>query len=49
LTNGGIHGLVANIHDGPTLTLKIADNVKIEVDKSAVATVLRPATETKAA
>jgi preprotein translocase subunit YajC len=49
VTNGGIHGLVANIQDGPTLTLKIADNVKIEVEKSAVTTILRPATETKAA
>ena len=43
VTNGGIHGLVANVQDGPTLTLKIADNVKIEVEKSAVTTVLRPA------
>jgi preprotein translocase subunit YajC len=49
VTNGGIHGLVANIQDGPTLTLKIADNVKIEVEKSAVTTIVRPAAETKAA
>ena len=48
VTTGGIHGLVANIQDGPTLMLKIADNVKIEVDKTAVSTVLRPA-EPKAA
>ena len=48
VTTGGIHGLVANIQDGPTLTLKIADNVKIEVEKSAVTTVLRPS-EAKAA
>ena len=46
VTSGGILGLVANIQDGPTLTLKIA--VKIEVEKSAVSTVLRPA-ESKAA
>jgi preprotein translocase subunit YajC len=37
--SGGIHGIVANIKDGPTLSLKIADNVKIEVDKSAVVSV----------
>jgi preprotein translocase subunit YajC len=48
VTNGGIHGLVVNIQDGPTLILKIADNVKIEVEKTAVTTVLRPA-EAKAA
>ena len=42
VTSGGIHGLVANIQDGPTLTLKIADNVKIEVEKSAVSTILKP-------
>jgi preprotein translocase subunit YajC len=36
VTSGGIHGIVANIKDGPTLSLKIADNVKIEVDKSAI-------------
>lgn len=41
VTNGGIHGMVSNVKDGPTLILKIADNVKIEVDKSAIATVDR--------
>jgi preprotein translocase subunit YajC len=39
VTSGGIHGIVSNIKDGPTLSLKIADNVKIEVDKSAITTV----------
>ncbi len=39
VTTGGIHGIVSNAKDGPTLILKIADNVKIEVDKSAIATV----------
>ena len=43
VTSGGIHGLVANVKDGPTLSLKIADNVKIEVDKSAIASVDRGA------
>ena len=41
VTNGGIHGIVANVKDGATLSLKIADNVKIEVDKSAIASVDR--------
>ena len=39
VTTGGIHGIVANVKDGSTLSLKIADNVKIEVDKSAIATI----------
>ena len=40
VTTGGIHGTVANVKDGTTLTLKIADNVKIEIDKTAVANVV---------
>ena len=43
VTSGGIHGLVANIHDGPTLTLKVADNVRLEVEKSAISTILKSA------
>ena len=39
VTNGGIHGIIANVKEGSTLSLKIADNVKIEIDKSAIATV----------
>ena len=35
VTNAGIHGLIANVKDG-TVTLKIADNVKVEFDKSSV-------------
>ena len=41
VTTGGIHGVVSNMKDGNTLTLKIADNVRIEVDKSAIASVLK--------
>lgn len=43
VTSGGIHGTIANVKgDASTsLTLKIADNVKIEVEKSAIATVLK--------
>src|ERR1700750_774936 len=40
VTNSGIHGIIANVQEGTTLSLKIADNVKIEIDKSAIATVL---------
>ena len=45
ITSGGIHGLVLNIKD-TTVIVKIADNVKIEVDKSAVAVVSKRAEET---
>ena len=40
VTSSGIHGIVANVKDGSTLSLKIADNVKIEIDKTAIANVL---------
>lgn len=41
VTSGGIHGVVANIKEGPVLSLRIADNVKIDVDKAAIAGVDR--------
>ncbi len=41
VTTGGIHGIVSNMKDGSTLMLKVADNVRIEVDKSAIASVLK--------
>ncbi len=44
VTNGGIYGIVANVKDGPTLILKIADSVKIEIDKTAIANVISPDT-----
>ncbi len=40
ITTSGIHGVVSNLKDGPTLTLKVDDNVKLTMDKSAIATVL---------
>jgi preprotein translocase subunit YajC len=40
VTSAGIHGLIANVKE-TTVMLKIADNVKIEVEKSAVANVLK--------
>ena len=42
VTSAGIHGIVANVKEN-TLILKVADNVKIEMDKAAVATVVKPA------
>src|ERR1700732_2439614 len=35
VTSSGIHGLIANVKE-TTFLLKVADNVKIEIDKSAV-------------
>ncbi len=38
--NSGIHGIVSSIKEN-TLMLKVADNVKIEFDKAAVARVIK--------
>src|SRR3979409_801736 len=40
VTNAGIHGLIANVKE-TTVIVKVADNVKIEMEKSAVTTVLK--------
>jgi preprotein translocase subunit YajC len=40
VTNGGIHGLISNVKD-TTVIVKVADNVKIEMEKSAVTSVLK--------
>jgi preprotein translocase subunit YajC len=42
--NSGIHGIVTNVKD-QTLIVKVADNVKIEFDKVAIATVTKASTE----
>jgi preprotein translocase subunit YajC len=42
VTNGGIHGLISNVKDS-TVIVKVADNVKIEMEKSAITTVLKSA------
>jgi len=40
VTNAGIHGLIANVKE-TTVMLKVADNVKLELEKSAITNVLR--------
>jgi preprotein translocase subunit YajC len=40
VTNAGIHGLIANVKE-TTVMLKVADNVKIELEKTAIANVLK--------
>ena len=42
VTNAGIHGLISNVKE-TTVLVKVADNVKIEIDKSAVTNVLKEA------
>jgi preprotein translocase subunit YajC len=42
VTNAGIHGLISNVKE-TTVIVKVADNVKIEMEKSAVTNVLKPA------
>src|SRR2546429_1928518 len=42
VTNGGIHGLISNVKE-TTVIVKVADNVKVEMEKSAIATVLKSA------
>jgi preprotein translocase subunit YajC len=40
VTASGIHGLISNVKER-TVTLKIADNVKIEMEKSAITSVVK--------
>lgn len=44
VTSGGIHGTIVNVKDA-AVTLKVDDNVKIDVEKSCVARVKRKASE----
>lgn len=45
VTSSGIYGLISNVKE-TTVMLKIADNVKIEIDKAAIATVTTRSTDT---
>ena len=40
VTMGGIHGLISNVKE-TTVIVKVADNVKIEVDKTCVTSVAK--------
>jgi preprotein translocase subunit YajC len=42
VTSAGIHGLISNVKE-TTVIVKVADNVKIEMEKSAVTNVLKSA------
>ena len=47
VTTSGIHGIISNVKER-TLLLKIADNVKIEIDKAAIVALSKEAKENKA-
>jgi len=47
ITSGGVHGTVEGIEDN-TLLVKIADNVKVKMEKSAVATIVGLTDQVKA-
>ena len=42
VTNGGVHGTIVNIKE-KTITVRVDDNVKIEIDRAAVARVVKKA------
>jgi len=42
VTSSGIHGLISNVKDS-TVIVKVADNVKLEIDKTAVTNVVKTA------
>ena len=42
ITAGGIHGTIMNVKDS-TVTLKVDDNVKVEVQKSSIMSMKRKA------
>ena len=48
LMTNGIYGIVTNIKD-KSLTVKVADNVKVEVAKSAIGTVIQKSAESETA
>lgn len=47
VTSSGIHGIISNVKD-KTLLVKVADNVKLEFDRSAVTAVVSSEDEAKA-
>jgi preprotein translocase subunit YajC len=44
VTSGGIHGTIVNVKEA-AVTLKVDDNVKIDIEKSCIARVKRAASE----
>jgi preprotein translocase subunit YajC len=42
VTAGGVHGIIASVKD-TTVMIKVADNVRVEYDRTAIATVKKSA------
>jgi preprotein translocase subunit YajC len=40
VTASGIHGMISNVKDR-TVIVKVADNVKVEMEKSAIGSVVK--------
>lgn len=47
ITSSGIHGMVTNVKE-TTVTVKVADNVKLEMEKTAVTNVVKTSSEVAA-
>ncbi len=45
VTNAGMHGVITNVKE-TTVMVRVADNVKIEFDRAAIATVIRDSSKT---
>ncbi len=45
VTNAGIHGVITNVKE-TTVMVRVADNVKLEFDRAAIATVIRDTEKT---
>ena len=50
VTSGGLHGIISNARDpeSKTVLVKFAENVKIEVEKSAITSVIKVGANNKA-
>ena len=46
VTTSGIHGLISNVKE-TTVIVKVADNVKLEMEKTAVTNVVKPSAQTQ--
>lgn len=46
ITTGGIHGVIVNIKDNNVLSVKVADDVKIDISRGNVAVVKKEQPET---
>ena len=44
VTSSGLHGIITNVKDN-TVILKVADNVKLEIEKSHIDKITRPTAE----